>query len=154
MDSNKDTKEHRFFTNREIWEQVFGKDGRGGAIGELHQKVDDKFNKLENMICIEFKEAKTNLEALSQQLKEYNGLHEKIDEVENNVKEHIDDWENFTVNINTQEAVDKALKEEHFKGMEEADRSFKKRVKSVSIYISIASIIIGSTIAVIKMIFF
>ena len=151
---NVENEKGEFFSRREIWEQVFGKDGRGGAIGELDGKVDDKFNHLEDMICQEFEKVKKTMTSLSTQISEYNGLHERVDEVEENLKQHIDAWNEFSIDMGKQEAIATALKDERKKGRDESDRSFNRRVRTISIWVGIASILIGATIAVIRMLFF
>jgi hypothetical protein len=132
-----------FFSNREIWEQVFGKDGRGGAIGELHLKVDNKFDELESMICAEFKNTGLQIKEISDHLKEYNGLHPKIDSLEKTLGDHIEEWECFNAKTKTNEAIQDTLSKEHQKGVDDADRIFTKRIKIIGLYVAIVSIFVS-----------
>ena len=153
---NEHKSKQQFFSNREIWEQVFGKDGRSGAIGELHDKVEEKFDKLEEMICIEFTNARETMDSISEDLKKYNGLHEKVQEVKAEVKDqkeqfetHVGDWNTFRMDSQTQEAIGVALDEEHQKGIDEADKIFNKRMKVIRVYVAVAAAIAGVIAALI-----
>ena len=140
-----------FFSNREIWEQVFGPDGRGGAIGELHnavdgvdKKVDEKFEELKTMMCSEF-------DNLGNTLKEYNGVRADLEEVKGDFKEHVTEWEAFYAGVKTREAIEEEKAEEHQRGIDEGDRLFNKRIKLGALYLTGAGIIIG---ALVRILFF
>lgn len=147
-------REKEFFSPKEIWSQVFGKDGRGGAIGELHDavsdvdnKVDDKFDKLEKMMCQEF-------ENLSNTIKEYNGVKPRLEELETTVKEHVTDWESFQAGLKTREAIDEELDREHQKGVDEADKIFNKRMKVVKVIIGLSAVVISLLGLLFRFLFF
>jgi len=129
-------KQSEFFSTREIWEQVFGKDGRGGVIKELDKKIDSQFHELEYKVCTEFKN-------LSKKLDEYNGLKEAVYEVKDDVQDVNGDLSEVDQKIEAQKEVCKrqldALNLEQVKqeassntfkeGKEEAYREIKQFLK-------------------------
>ena len=140
-----------FFSNREIWEQVFGSDGRGGAIGELHdavdgvdKKVDEKFEELKTMMCKEF-------ENLTDEVKKHNGVKPMIENLESRFEYHVTDWNAFQSGLQTQQAIDEDKEQEHQRGIDEGDRLFNKRIKLAALYLTGAGIIIG---ALVRILFF
>lgn len=128
-----DRRKNGFFSNREIWEQVFGENGRGGAIGELHNKVDNSFSELETMVCQEF-------DNLSKKLDEYNGLRERIyeisdttDDIENKQKEQTKAIEDQKRIVKEKEFKDTTTDETFEKGKTEAFREVKQFVAIVAV---------------------
>lgn len=143
----------RFFSKREIWEQVFGKDGRGGAIGGLYDHVDDQFKELKEAMCAEFKKTKESIEEMKIQLKEHNGVKEKVKGVDKGLDRHLKEWNEYLTNAKTQKAIEDEKRKEREKGREEADRKFMKRMKIASVWIALSGLIAGIVFRIIMMLF-
>lgn len=147
-------KPQNFFSNREIWQQVFGKDGRGGAIGELDSKIDSKFDELNETMCAEFKTSQGQLTQIFTHLNEHNGLHPKIEELETLVTDHICDWNKFAESIRTEEAIEDRLSTEHKRGVDDADAIFNKRIKLVGVYIGAGGFVLAIVTLIIRFMVF
>lgn len=140
-----------FFSKREIWEQVFGKDGRGGAIGALHDKVDTKFHELKVMIGAEFKTTGETMKSIQDEIHHINGVKDELEELKSTFSDHRQEWVGFISAVETDKAIQQRMLDEHQKGVEEGDRLFNKRMKLWSLYIGIVAIVVG---AIVRIMFF
>ncbi len=129
----RDRSKNGFFSNREIWEQVFGKNGREGAINELDNKIDNSFSELESMVCEEF-------EKLGKKLDEYNGLREKTYElndatadIENKQKEQADICKKQMQILKDKDFKESTTDETFEKGKKEAFREVKQFIAIIAV---------------------
>ncbi len=134
---NKETKSSTsFFSNREIWEQVFGIDGRGGVIKELDDKVEEKFSSLRQLVCEEFK-------TLSNKIDEYNGLREAVESHEGKMDKHILFCQERVRTMNEKE-YKKDTHDSSFKeGKKEAFREVRSFIAIITASLAVIGTIIG-----------
>ncbi len=115
----------QFFTNREIWTQVFGDDGRGGAIGDLHEKLDTNLEEMAKLSA--------DINEIAGELKEINNINNKLTEIGGKVEEQKKKCEETINQQERENARDDGIQQAEIAMAEKVDARWRRNMKIVAL---------------------